>query len=81
MTDQEYQQMLFDMMFNPPAASGGTDYTQLLQAQAILARREAEQAARSRHEAADKKRRRQEEEHSLLEATHGLAAVAANRPR
>lgn len=81
MTDQEYQQMLFDMMFNPPTAKGGTDYTQLLQAQAILAQHEAEQAEQARQEAASQERRRQEEEHSLLEATHGLAAVAANRPR
>lgn len=81
MTDQEYQQMLFDMMFNPPTVSGETNYTQLLQAQAVLAQREAEQAAQSRHEAAVKKQHWQDEEHSLLESIHGLTAVAANRPR
>lgn len=79
MTDQEYQQMLFDMMFNPPTAKGGADYTKLLHAQAILAQREAAQAAQARQEAAAQEQRRQEEEHSLLESTHGLAAVAANR--
>mgnify|MGYP001491000317 CR=1 FL=1 len=80
MTDSEYQQMLINMMFNPPTASGGTDYAQLLQAQAILAQQEAAQVAQAQQEAAAQERRRQEEEHSLLESTHGLAAVAANRP-
>lgn len=80
MTDCEYQQKLIDMMFNPPLPTEGTDYTQLLQAQAILAQREAAQAAHARQEAAAQEHRRQEEEHRLLESTHGLAAVAANRP-
>lgn len=80
MTDSEYQQLLIDLMFNPPTASG-TDYSQVVRARAILARQQAEQAEQARRQAEQAEQARQQMESGILEATHGLAALAAMRAR
>lgn len=78
MTDQEYQQFLINLMLNPPQAEA-TNYTEILQAQAVLAQRAQHAQAATQHQAERQEQARQEYTLELLEATHGLAAQAALR--